>query len=226
MGPARLLDIGPHAASQYLRLIETIDPHAPYIALSYRWGKQENFVTPRVNLSKMMARIDMEDMPRTFRHAIQITRLLDVRYIWVDALCIIQNDIENTDWKIESMKMAPIYQGSLFTIPVICCSDVNQGFLGSQTHAANPMKAPDGGLPFCTIPWSNSAGFRFWFFVRERSCHSAILSEDGDPDGYLLLCRGWMFQQRLLSTRSLHLLPQELLWECKCDYWCECTSVT
>jgi hypothetical protein len=69
--------------------------------------------------------IDWSDLSQTFKDAITLTRRLGHKYIWIDSLCIIQED-EN-DWQRESAKMASIYESSILTIAATRASDGTKG---------------------------------------------------------------------------------------------------
>lgn len=53
-------------------------------------------------------------MPKTFRDAIIVARQLDLRYLWIDSLCIIQDSAD--DWSKESAEMGRICQQASITI--------------------------------------------------------------------------------------------------------------
>jgi hypothetical protein len=78
-----------------------------YLALSHRWGASPNlgeyFCTCKYNIDEHQQGMDVANFPKTFRDAINITRALGVPYLWIDSLCIIQDDQE--DWKQESRLM-------------------------------------------------------------------------------------------------------------------------
>jgi hypothetical protein len=82
-----------------------------YIALSYCWGTAQHFTTTSANLARMKERIHWDELPQTIKDAVTITRALGIQYLWVDALCIIQDSQE--DWEAESKKMADVYWGVL-----------------------------------------------------------------------------------------------------------------
>ncbi|KAF2446745.1 HET-domain-containing protein, partial [Karstenula rhodostoma CBS 690.94] len=65
-------------------------------------------------------------IPRTFNDAMKITRALGLRYIWIDSLCIIQDDEQ--DWQHEAMRMAEVYRGSYLNIAAIDSLNCNGGF--------------------------------------------------------------------------------------------------
>ena len=87
---------------------------APYIALSHCWGKAPIVRTTKDTLSRRRQGIDTSLLPPAFQDAILIARRLEVRYLWIDSLCIIQDD--ELDWQTESAKMSTIYQNALLTI--------------------------------------------------------------------------------------------------------------
>jgi hypothetical protein len=104
---------------------------APYIALSHCWGKNPIVRTTTGTLAQRKQGIDMSLLPPAFRDAIVIARRLDVRYLWIDSLCIIQDD--QLDWQTESAKMSTIYQHALLTI--------------------SAALSGHGGGCFCKTPW-------------------------------------------------------------------------
>lgn len=70
------------------------------MTLSHCWGAEEEWPQRLLKENYGSMRAEMADLPRTFREAIQITRLLQVRYLWIDSLCIIQ-DVP-ADWEVEA----------------------------------------------------------------------------------------------------------------------------
>lgn len=75
------------------RLVDTDDSHAPYIALSYVWGDDlPSFSLQSSNLGQCKKDIDISTLPRPISDAIRFTRNMGVRYLWVDALCIVQDN--------------------------------------------------------------------------------------------------------------------------------------
>ncbi|KAF1964057.1 HET-domain-containing protein, partial [Bimuria novae-zelandiae CBS 107.79] len=61
--------------------------------------------------------ITIEELPPTFRDAINIVRRIGYRYIWIDSLCIFQDSLD--DWTHESRKIGHIYRGSICTIAAL-----------------------------------------------------------------------------------------------------------
>ena len=73
-----------------------------------------------------------EDIPKTFQDAITVTRYLGFHYIWIDSLCIVQDD--NEDWARESAKMSSIYANAVLTIAASAAADDTYGFLHQRQH--------------------------------------------------------------------------------------------
>ena len=96
--------------------------HAPYVALSYVWGKGEPYMTKLSNV--MLHRLhgglgrNLEELPRVFHDAFNLVRCLGVRYIWIDSLCIVQDS--SRSWGLNSRAMDLIYGNAMLTI---CAAD-------------------------------------------------------------------------------------------------------
>ncbi len=93
------------------------------------------FPTTIATKNQTLRDITLSDLPTTFRHAISVSRKLDVRYLWSDSLCIIQDDTE--DWALQSSKMAAIYSNSFLTIAASSSKD-SSGGLFRKRHTS-PM---------------------------------------------------------------------------------------
>jgi len=76
---------------------------ARYVALSYCWGGTQKVVTTLRTLSEHINTISLEILPRTIRDAIQVTKQLGIRFLWVDSLCIVQDDGVDKDKEIKLM---------------------------------------------------------------------------------------------------------------------------
>ncbi|KAF2730048.1 hypothetical protein EJ04DRAFT_393411, partial [Polyplosphaeria fusca] len=115
--PSRVLDLGVGMTGDgHIKLHETTSQEVGrYVCLSHCWGPRGcSIKTTRPRLEAHKARIAFEDLPKTFQDAVTFTRWLKVRYLWIDALCILQDD-EN-DWERESSAMAATYENSYLTL--------------------------------------------------------------------------------------------------------------
>lgn len=103
-----MLDVGCVDGDQ-VRLSETQTTQRPekYICLSHKWGAFKPIQTTKNNMAHHITGIPWMTLPPTFRDAVKITRFLGVRYLWIDSLCIVQDD--HDDWVTQSAQMADIF---------------------------------------------------------------------------------------------------------------------
>jgi hypothetical protein len=90
-----------------------------------------------MNLQKA---VQFSSLPRTFREAIAITRALGIAYLWVDSLCIIQDD--DDDWRAESAKMGFVYEQAYCTIAATAASDGSQGCFAQKPNRSSTVELP------------------------------------------------------------------------------------
>ncbi|KEY71445.1 hypothetical protein S7711_10102 [Stachybotrys chartarum IBT 7711] len=132
---------------------ETSPPHlvngagvcAPYYALSYCWGTTKARVTTKQTLEEHMQALPVENLAKTIREAIQITRKLGIDYLWVDALCIIQDD--EIDWATQAALMHRIYSNAELTLSSLHSKDCDDGLITekiSSTVGIEGTKVPNG----------------------------------------------------------------------------------
>jgi Heterokaryon incompatibility protein (HET) len=124
--PTRVLDV----SEDQVRLYETKREREPYLTLSHCWGKAHIITTMTETKEERIKGIPWSSLSKTFQDAITITRHLGFRYIWIDSLCIIQND--KYDWEMEAAKMALVYKGSQLTIAATSSKDGNGGCFGKR----------------------------------------------------------------------------------------------
>lgn len=113
--PTRVLDLGSRASST-IRLREPDCQVGRYICLTYCWGRSDFIKTTRDNIERHKQGIAFEESPRNFQDTVRIARALGVRYVWIDSLCIIQDDVNHVDWERESSRMADVYRNSYLTV--------------------------------------------------------------------------------------------------------------
>lgn len=135
--PKRLIHVGTENGDAP-RLVETKNMVASYCALSYCWGPGGFTTTTQANLSKHMQNgIPMDGLPLLLQHAIIVVRALGFQYIWIDALCIVQDDAE--DWAGEAARMHVVYANADLTISTktssTCHSSLFQDRKFRSSHA-------------------------------------------------------------------------------------------
>lgn len=110
--PKRVIDV--ITAAPDVVLVNSNSEAGQYTCLSHPWGKEVPLMTKISTLNPHLNRISFDELPPTFQDAVKITRHIGIRWIWIDALCIIQDD--SLDWERESSDVATIYSNSYLTI--------------------------------------------------------------------------------------------------------------
>src|ERR1700760_4366562 len=168
--PTRLIQLPPKDTSgsdtwkfQNVKLVETRnsvdeEPHVPngrYITLSHCWGVNNTpFCLSTHNLRA--CKIDgmsLESLPRTFQHAIHFGSKLnpEIRYVWIDSLCIIQNSDE--DWQHEALQMFEIYRNSYCNVSATFAEHGSKGMYAP--HNLHHLWEAEISLPVDTVLSSN-----------------------------------------------------------------------
>ena len=222
--PTRLLQI--FDASSQIRLIVTMDSnHYDYATLSYRWGRDDRkpSLTLQENLLQHMSGLATDTLPPTLKDAVLTTVSLGYEYLWIDSLCIVQDDPQ--DFEHECPKMASIYSGSAVTIAAPGAQDSFSGFLQTRKFLKDPLYTPvelqyrdREGNPHGTLtlwyPGSTSTPDHYGYL--NPSFNGALNSPNGNeprPPSFLDN-RGWIFQEWLLSPRVLYFGSFQMYFEC------------
>ena len=210
MLPKRVLDLG--QSNDSIRLIETEALSGPYICLSYCWGRSLTILCTRGNYESYQGNIPWLSLPLLFQNAVEVCRMLDIQYLWIDKLCIIQHDKD--DWETEGSKMSQIFEGSFLTIGAAIPKDDSESLFFQDKKHSPSFKRHDGQL---------EDGSLFTIYSRiPVNCHLAeIASSKHGCEEYPLMSRAWVYQERLLAPRVLY-FGQELSWECRETSTCEC----
>ncbi|KAB8075513.1 heterokaryon incompatibility protein-domain-containing protein [Aspergillus leporis] len=124
--PTRVNEVSP-PGRQYARVLESKNLRGIYATLSYCWGKEAFLTLTNSNYVKLAQGLDEETLPPTVRAVIATTRTLSIPYLWVDALCIIQDSEE--DKVREIAQMEEIYASSALTIVATTAESASKGFL-------------------------------------------------------------------------------------------------
>ncbi|KAF2026964.1 HET-domain-containing protein, partial [Setomelanomma holmii] len=201
--PSRLLDT---TATQKnglcgIRLVATTTNVAyGYACLSHRWDKAvEDCRTTTNNLGKRLGFIALADLPTNFRDAVTIARNFNIQYLWIDSLCTVKSGDNKEDLLRELAKMAFIYQNTQLTIAAVSSPNLSDGcFMNDRSADKALLVSKDADESHCI-------GAR-------------ILDGKGQfisiAEHYPLFTRGWVFEERLLSTRFLHCNYGEFEFEC------------
>lgn len=128
--PKRIVDIGNSEASIPRIYISSHEERGRYTALSYCWGGQQDIITKLATINTYTNGLPTGTLPKTIRDAITVTRGLQIRFLWIDALCIIQDSPEDKLREISTM--GAIYKNATVTIAAAISSKVSDGFLENR----------------------------------------------------------------------------------------------
>lgn len=221
--PTRVIDVGGDGRDPIL--VETGGRPGRYATLSYCWGKKPQLRTTKETLSAFLEAIPVRELQQTALDALELCRRLGIPYLWIDALCIVQDDED--DWLRESARMCDIYSSSALTIAAARSLSARQGvfgyqqyggpeysqtcsFRGTEVHAMKITLGEHVGNPLAVN------------IARQETGRVAEKSWLLRPQELPLARRAWTVQERVLSRRVLYYTPQELWWECDSCWACEC----
>ncbi|KAK6836483.1 hypothetical protein PG987_006978 [Apiospora arundinis] len=196
-----------------LRLIDTTEspPHdKKYVALSHPWGETEQhtpFCTWRTDIhgdghdvESFKRSIPFDKMPATIQHAVKVTRALQIRYIWIDSICIIQG--KDGDFNEEASRMENVFSGAYCVLAASRATGMHDGFLGDR-HRRD-----------------------FVTFARSATEKPFYVCEPIDDFSHHVLesplnRRGWVLQERALARRSVYFTDTQMYFECGEGIRCE-----
>lgn len=163
------------------------------------------------NIHQRRMCIDFEELPSVFKDAITIARLIGCQWIWIDSLCIVQDD--EKDWKAEASRMRDVYANSYINFAATSCSSSSISLCRNR---------------FSTIPcanqdeqWPTSFAVGDSVFARLTNpvdhdfiagSHSSLYN---DKENRLKAHARLVYQERLLALRTIHFCRSEMIWECK-----------
>jgi hypothetical protein len=183
-----------------LCLGEEMDWNSQYAALSHCWGSLKFITLKQSNLNSFRKHIPLDTLPKTFRDAVDICRYLELPYLWIDSLCIIQDSEE--DWTIQSALMAQIYGECEVNIAATSASN---GSIGCFFDRPNQWLVQIS---------STASDNKDWIY-------DMLPLPLVNPANNFLATRGWVIQERYLSKRTLHFTNTQVFWECDNGSVCE-----
>ncbi|KAH8808826.1 heterokaryon incompatibility protein-domain-containing protein [Xylogone sp. PMI_703] len=207
--PSRLLDVGlPSDSNVRLCVTKEEPPSGSYVTLSHCWGTLPIIQLKKSNITTFKNQIPQSELTRTFLEAIQVTRRLGIRYLWIDSLCILQgSDPESiADWQQEGPLMEKVYGNCFCCIAATGSKDGREGlFKERNVNAIEPVQVRS--------EWNGKQNQTYTIIDKalwNRNVGNAPLN-----------CRAWVLQERVLSPRVLHFGKDQLLWECREKDACE-----
>lgn len=194
--PDRLVEITSqdNGVSFQWKVVRRIDVgDVPYLTLSHCWGFSGHTSLTTENSARFLELGEALELPKTFQHAFYVTFSLGFQYIWIDSICIIQDNQQ--DWEEQASKMGLIYANAHCNMAATWASDGNDGCF--------PL---DGNrLPIISLNrkqpkmYSISPQYIYDYEMKEAPLNN----------------RGWVVQERYLSRRQLAFTKSQVYWECK-----------
>lgn len=215
--PTRLLDLSEFATTSKVRLILTASmPSAKYAALSYCWGDAKDAAlqskTTSANLADRMRGSDLNDLSPVAQDAVKVCMELNIQFLWIDALCILQGKDDILDWEAESVTMVDVYRNAFITLCIAATASCQDSFL--EPRAIDPgVFVPLSGID---VP---ERGYELIPFRK---------TSDGSSGHYNGLItnsnwfkRGWVWQEMNFSPRLLVFGRGLVFFECAEGRHCE-----
>ncbi|KAM5512221.1 Heterokaryon incompatibility [Fusarium oxysporum f. sp. vasinfectum] len=188
-----------------VKLVKTVgfDVSTRYIALSHRWGAVQPLMLLESLRDTFFKNIPFDTIPPTFQDAIRLANALEVEYIWIDSLCIIQDSKD--DWQTEATHMASVYSLAYVTISATAAQDSAAGLREQHSMLKHPCEI----IPSWTGFENQIPPVPVRIVNRSAFC-DAVLAQP-------LFRRGWVFQEWILSPRTIHVARDQLWWTSASD---------
>ncbi|PVH94071.1 HET-domain-containing protein, partial [Periconia macrospinosa] len=198
--PPRLIDVS-DKKNICIYDAPTCSSAIPYAALSYCWGSDQESKTVHKNLEKRRNGFPLAELPRTIRDAAITTQRLGLRYLWVDAICIIQDDL--TDKQQQIAVISKIYSAASITIVAARAATADDGFLQPRD-----LDRCYGAVFRVKYHRKNSKGVEE-IISAFLSANSLDITYDDPIDA-----RGWTYQESRRSLRNLRFGSKQTVWDC------------
>ena len=207
--PARLLKVRGRTRSQ-VQLVDTDQGHKfPYFTLSHCWGDVQPLQLNSDTEQDLRAGFDIQNLPPTFKQAIEICRELDMDYLWIDSLCIYQDRL--SDWHAQAAFMQGIYTQAVCNIAATSAWDSTIGLRFTRNPIATvPFQVTISGQSQSLS--STNHGVQVTTYTLHNTSRYIFNVASGP-----LNQRAWVLQESLLSRRIIHFASSGIYWECMSD---------
>ncbi|OCL14519.1 HET-domain-containing protein [Glonium stellatum] len=184
-----------------VRLVETNGDSGIYATLSHCWGTSIHLTSTRSSLAARKKSIDFNEMPKTFQDVITVARAMSIKYVWIDSLCIMQDD---EDWGRESANMTSVYANSYLTIAATSAKDSSFGCF--------TPRPPKRYVSIDYTPKEGISGQTLAFLppIQKEALTDFYITMKEEP----LTKRAWALQERVLARRTLHFGKHQMYFEC------------
>lgn len=232
--PTRVLDV--QRATENIYLVQNPSDTANYVALSHCWGTRERLILTKESVEQLQTGVSTKSLPKTFQDAISITQKLGIKYLWIDCLCIFQDDPD--DWEKEASRMSYVYRNAYLTISAASSTDSYTGcfpmrekdsYISNATASLGYTHLREGKGSNCPIlafgqksrPDKMMRMYLFEEWLPGSSMYEPQKLSIGSFGKYFdpvanqpLSKRGWTLQERLLAPRVIHYSTEQMYYEC------------
>lgn len=177
-----------------------------WCALTYCWGGQQPVTTTCSTLANHLVEINIHQLPPTLQDAVAVCRGLGVQFLWIDSLCIVQDD--ELDMRRELSHMAQIYELALVVISASRAANVHEGFLKDA-----PMSYTDRDIRPVTLRLEDNMGIQSNLILRDSRPAWHWMKELMDEEP--IHKRGWTFQEAILATRKIEYKTEGIGYSCR-----------
>jgi hypothetical protein len=198
--PTRYIELSPPNKPPSARLRHSNGEYGAYVALSYCWGAPQPFRTTKSTLDAYMAELPYQSLPQSILDSFDVTRRLGLRNIWIDSLCVVQDDPK--DLSREIGKMFAIYQNARVTISAAKAENCNEGFLSQPP-------------PTLAVRVRVSDTEMGEMLLSEVDVDDVSKNKNLPNEIHPINTRAWTLQEELLATRLLIFGHNTIAWKCQ-----------
>ncbi len=209
VGPKRLLKL---STGNKVNLVDCPEQIPSYVALSYCWGGEQECKLTTAMIDAFRKEIPWNNLKQLHQDVFTLCHKLGLEYLWIDALCIIQDD--RNDWADQAAVMADIYENAHLTVSTNFSPNPRQKLFSREgiTYGGGEktLRLSKEGVPIIASRAIIEVGHHREYYVRHNVATDPLES------------RGWCFQESRLSRRMVSFTSEELQWQCRKNRSCEC----
>ncbi|RDW82970.1 hypothetical protein BP5796_04461 [Coleophoma crateriformis] len=200
--PGKLLKLNCDHDGNRVELYETTEgEELQWSALSYCWGGDQDVKATKETVEELKRGIALFRLPQTLQDAVSVSRSLEIPYLWVDALCIMQDDHDEMAHELQQVPL--IYRHAYVTISASSAESVHEGFLQNRGYFHSNLK------PFY-LPYESADGARGNLLMSEDDIYTVNRDDWQEP----VARRCWTLQEQMLSPRILQFEQRQLTFRC------------
>lgn len=190
---------------------QAIAKNEKYMTLSHRWGSSSVPALTTQTIDTWKNGLSVKMLPKRYQEFITLAQRLQIRYVWIDSLCIIQEGDGGEDWRAEALAMDQVYQNSFCNVS----ADWGSGKRGLYFERdLRLVDKPQIDWKVKREPNPNVVAVEKCLLVENEFWEEQVSRSP-------LNIRGWVVQERWLSPRNLRFGTREVFFECAQSTFCE-----